>query len=193
MREVFNLAKIILKRIGREDEIFAHAKPLIVGSVKENSRVFSLDEMDVYVSLHDVIKNYCQFNPEKQQLRVTGMGQNYVTNNGIFNCQKYFMNYLTYVEHAINTINLADGYTDDDGQHHSFTMEPLSCAYQPCLPCMELSEGRVQTRRCYHREDCKPHMEGEKECRQGCREGCQVSSHQKTCQCQEYTSPALTR
>ena len=124
---------------------------------------------------------------------MTGIGQNYVDNNGKLNCLKYFMNYLTLIEKAINTINIDDGFYDDDGQHHSFTMEPLSCAYQPCLPCMEISEGRTQARRCHHREGCKPHRDGEKECRQGCREGCQVSSHQKTCDCEEYTSPSLTR
>ena len=193
MREVLNLAKCILELVAREDKIFAGAKPQIVGSVKENSRLFSLDETDLYVSLPDVHKNYCQFNPEKQELRVTGIGQNYVRSNGKFNTHMYFTNYLTFVEHAINTINLADGYNDDDGQHHPFTMEPLSTSYHPCLPCMEISEGRAQARRCHHREDCQPHREGEGECRQGCKDVCEVFSHQKTCQCQEYTSPSLTR
>ena len=139
------------------------------------------------------IKNYCSYNPEKQELKLTGIGQNYVRSNGKFNTYMYFTNYLTFIEHAINTINLADGYNNDDGQHHPFTMEPLSCSYQPCLPCMEISEGRAQARRCHHRKDCQPHREGKGECRQGCEDVCEVSSHQKTCQCQEYTSPSLTR
>ena len=149
--------------------------------------------MDIYVSLPDVFKNYCHFNIEKQELRVKGIGQNYVDSNGKFDTYMYFTNYLTFVEHAIKSINLEDGFIDDDSQHHPFTMEPLSCSYEPCLPCMEISEGKAQARRCWHKEDCQPHKEGEGECRQGCQNVCQVSSHQKTCACQEYTSPSLTR
>ena len=193
MREVLNLAKCILKLVAREDEIFAQAVPHVAGSVKEGSCLYSQDEIHINISLPDVIRNYCNFNPAKQELRVTGIGQNYVDRSGKFNTFMFFTNYLTHIEYAIKTINLADGYNDDDGQHHPFTMEPLSCLYQPCLPCMEISEGRAQARRCHHREDCQPHREGEGECRQGCWEGCHVSSHQKTCQCQEYTSPSLTR
>ena len=119
--------------------------------------------MDIYISLPDVFKNYCHFNTEKKELRVKGIGQNYVDSNGKLNTYMYFTNYLTLVEHAIKSINLEDGFIDDESKHQPFTMDPLSCSYQPCLPCMEISEDRAQARRCWHKEDCQPHKEGEAE------------------------------
>ena len=66
--------------------MFANAQPVIVGSVKENCRLYSLDEMDLYCSLPDYVKNYCQFDPKTQELRVKGIGQNYVDDNGTLKC-----------------------------------------------------------------------------------------------------------
>ena len=194
MREVFNLAMIILKKVGDDDPIFKDARAMVVGSVKEFTRTFSSDELDIYVSLDNKMKTDFDYNPDKQELVATGdIGQKYLKEGHKFNCYLYFCSYLESIENALQTINLDDGFIDNSGQPHPFTMEPLTSRYQPCLPCMQSVEGRAQARRCRHREDCQPHREGEGECRQGCREGCQVYSHQKTCHCQEYTSPSLTR
>ena len=71
------------------------------------------------------------------------------------------------------------------------SMEPPTTSYEPCLRCMLTTEtGRPQARRCRHRPDCEPHRDGVAECLNGCR--CESFSHERPCNCQEYTSPSLT-
>ena len=78
-------------------------------------------------------------------------------------------------------------------KHHRFTMEPPTTSYEPCLRCMLTTEtGRPQARRCRHRPDCEPHRDGVAECLNGCTDRCESFSHERTCNCQEYTSPSLT-
>ena len=78
-------------------------------------------------------------------------------------------------------------------KHHKFTMEPPTTSYEPCLRCMLTTEtGRPQARRCRHRPDCEPHRDGMAECLNGCKDRCESFSHERTCNCQEYTSPSLT-
>ena len=43
-----------------------------------------------------------------------------------------------------------------------------------------------------HRPDCKPHRDGVADCLNGCTDICESFSHERTCNCQEYTSPSLT-
>ena len=72
-------------------------------------------------------------------------------------------------------------------------MEPPTTSYEPCLRCMLTTErGRPQARRCRHRPDCDPHRDGLAECKNGCTESCESFSHERTCNCKEYTSPSLT-
>ena len=72
-------------------------------------------------------------------------------------------------------------------------MLPLSTGYEPCLRCMITKDpGRPQARRCRHRSDCQTHKETKPECLNGCPDLCHFFSHEKTCECQEYTTPSLT-
>merc|ERR1712208_212761 len=116
----------------------------------------------------------------------------YVSNQGIFDCKKYTFDFMECLEDALTKVDISQGFKIGD-KHHKFTMEPPTTSYEPCLRCMLTTEiGRPQARRCRHRPDCEPHRDGMAECLNGCKDRCESFSHERTCNCQEYTSPSLT-
>merc|ERR1719432_498455 len=108
------------------------------------------------------------------------------------------------LEDALTKVDISQGFETEDicckqhkevvqVKHHKFTMEPPTTSYEPCLRCMLTTEtGRPQSQRCRHRPDCEPHRNGVAECLNGCTDRCESFSHERTCNCQEYTSPSLT-
>ena len=116
----------------------------------------------------------------------------YVSDQGIFDCKKYTFDFMECLEDALTKVDISQGFKIGD-KHHKFTMEPPTTSYEPCLRCMLTTEtGRPQARRCRHRPDCEPHRDGMAECLNGCKDRCESFSHERTCNCQEYTSPSLT-
>ena len=129
----------------------------------------------------------------------------YVNNERVFDCKKFSLDFMDCLENALGKVDLSQGFKIEEicckqcnkvtGQvtHHEFTMEPPTTSYEPCLRCMLTTEtGRPQARRCRHRPDCEPHRDGVSECLNGCKDICESFSHERTCNCQEYTSPSLT-
>jgi hypothetical protein len=153
-----------------------------------------------------VLKEKFFFDQESQQLRanekivVNDHIRQYVSDDGVFDCKKYAVGFMECIEEAVNSVDLSQGFEVKVKGHtcgmkrkHMFTMEPLSTSYVPCLRCMLTTEtGRPQARRCRHRPDCEPHKHGVAECRNSCSGICESFSHERTCDCQEYTSPCLT-
>ena len=192
IREVFHLLAKVVEEMGHINKVFQIGKgrsPSIVGSMKEGTRTFSIDEIDVHVSLKKQLKTFCTFDPKTQRLLVKEEvicdGEvkkcdeaflKFVT-GGVFDCQKFFEVFLETVAKAVENIDLSAGY-DIGSKHYEFTMTPLTTCYEPCLTCMILvDEGRPQARRCRHNSDCQAHMEGQPECQEGCQGGCHNFSH----------------
>ena len=200
LRETYHLVRIIVATMGKINPIFNLGKdrhPSLVGSLKEGTRCFFLDELDVHVSLNKRLRKFCFFDVEKQQLKidndlVTDDVKRYVKGD-VFDCEAFFNDFIETLVEAIQMIDLSLGFFIED-KHHKFTMCPLKLDYNPCLRCMDLAEHeRPQVRRCRHSVDCAAHhKEGLPECRNNCNDVCNYFSHEKTCQCQEFTSPCLT-
>eukprot|EP00090_Calanus_glacialis_P042839 TRINITY_DN7592_c0_g1_i4.p1 TRINITY_DN7592_c0_g1~~TRINITY_DN7592_c0_g1_i4.p1 ORF type:complete len:1248 (+),score=293.70 TRINITY_DN7592_c0_g1_i4:101-3844(+) len=201
MRQVYNLIKRIVAKMGHINPIFQLGKdrhPSIVGSVKEGTRVFFSNELDIHVSLNKQHRQYCEFDVESQSLVVNDAitekdHLSKFVKGKVFDCNSYFSAFLETLVQAVKEIDLTDGF-DIGKTHYDFTMKPLSMNYVPCLRCMSTTDsGRPQARRCRHRTDCPPHQKGEPECQNGCTGTCDLFSHRRTCNCQEFGSPSLTK
>ena len=195
MQQVFDLVCLVVAKTGEINPVFRLGNgrlPSIIGSMKENTRAFFNNEVDVHISLNKVHSNYISFDPETQQLKTDKnlSSKDHIKryfNNGIFDCKRYTLDFLEAVEQALNEIEIPAG-SSLGGK-----MLPLSTSYEPCLRCMVTKDtGRPQARRCHHRSDCQSHKDGIPECLNGCADLCELFSHERTCECQEYTSPCLT-
>ena len=201
LRQVYFLVRLLVAKMGEINPVFrlgADRHPSIIGSMKEHTRVFFNNEVDVHVSLNKVLHSKFYFDQDNQQLKandnlVEGDHiKKYVSDQGIFDCKKYTFDFMECLEDALTKVDLSQGFKIGD-KHHKFTMEPPTTSYEPCLRCMLTTEtGRPQARRCRHRPDCEPHRDGMAECLNGCKDRCESFSHERTCNCQEYTSPSLT-
>ena len=209
LRQVYFLVRLLVLKMGEINPVFKlglNRHPSIIGSMREQTRIFFNNEVDVHISLNKVLKEKFFFDQESQQLRanekivVNDHIRQYVSDDGVFDCKKYAVGFMECIEEAVNSVDLSQGFEVKVKGHtcgmkrkHMFTMEPLSTSYVPCLRCMLTTEtGRPQARRCRHRPDCEPHKHGVAECRNSCSGICESFSHERTCDCQEYTSPCLT-
>ena len=68
MREVFSLVKIIIGKLGEINPVFKEILLTIIGSVREGSRVFYPDEIDLHLSLSEAIKPIFYFEHSTQRL-----------------------------------------------------------------------------------------------------------------------------
>ena len=195
MRQVFDLVCSVVAKIGEINPVFRLGDgrlPSIIGSMKENTRAFYNNEVDVHISLNKVHRHNIWFDPENQQLKagkdfsLKDHIQHYF-DNGVFDCKRYTLDFLEAVDQVVNKIEVPDSPSVGG------KMLPLTTSYEPCLRCMVTKDtGRPQARRCRHRPDCQPHKEGLPECLKGCADLCEFFSHERTCECQEYTTPSLT-
>merc|ERR1711971_1023971 len=200
LRQVYFLVRLLVAKMGEINPVFrlgANRHPSIIGSMKEHTRAFFNNEVDVHISLNRVLKNWFYFDQDNQQLRASQnlegehIGR-YVSKERVFDCKKFSLDFMECLESALCKVDLSQGFRIGD-KHNKFTMEPPTTSYEPCLRCMLTTEtGRPQAQRCRHRPDCEPHRDGVAECLNGCTYRCESFSHERTCNCQEYTSPSLT-
>ena len=200
VQQAFHLVKMIVSEMGEIDPVFKLGKgrhPSIVGSLKEGTRCFFLNELDVHMSLNKRLRKFCYFDVEKQQLRVTNTAtedvKKYANEEGLFDCDAFFEGFVDALIKAVRNIDISQGYSIS-GEHKKFTLLPLNLRYNPCLRCMDTSDhGRPRARRCRHQANCSAHhIQSLPECEDGCAGDCNFFSHKRTCNCEESTSPCLT-
>ena len=169
LRQVYFLVRLLVAKMGEINPVFrlgANRHPSIIGSMKEHTRVFFNNEVDVHISLNKVLRNKFYFDQDNQQLRanenlVEGDHiRRYVSDQGVFDCKKFSLDFMECLESALGKVDLCQGFLIGD-KHHRFTMEPPTTSYEPCLCCMLITEtGRPQAQRCRHHPDCEPHRDG---------------------------------
>ena len=187
LRQVYFLVRLLVAKMGEINPVFrlgANRHPSVIGSMKEHTRVFFNNEVDVHVSLNKVLRNKFYFDKANQQLKanenlVDGDDiKKYVSDEGIFDCKKYTFDFMECLEDTLTKVDISQGFKIGD-KHHKFTMEPPTTSYEPCLRCMLTTEtGRPQAKRCRHRPDCEPHRDGIAECLNGCKDRCESFSHE---------------
>ena len=164
IREVYRLIQIIVKKLSECDDVFHDLGITLIGSLREGTRIFKSDEIDIHLSLNEEkFRDRAEYDAVNQKLFLDGKE---------FECNKFFELFLTSVHGIVENIKLPD----------NFTMKSLKTNYEPCLLCMKIEDGEAQAYRCRHVPDCAVH----KECR--CDKDCSCK-----CECKEYTSPSLTR
>ena len=207
MREIYALIEWIVATMGEINPVFKLGKdrrPSLVGSLKEGTRCFFVDELDVHVSLNKRLRKFCYFDTERQQLKVKRenvtdeVKQSFTLiskylKEDVFDCEAFFADFVDTLVKAIRRIDLSLGFYLK-GKHHEFTMLPLTLDYTPCLRCMDVSEeGRPHAKRCRHHKDCAAHHDqGLPECMNNCIGVCDFFSHERTCNCKMFTSPSVT-
>ena len=135
----------------------------LIGSMKEGTKLFRNEEMDLHLSLQSTFLNKTRFDAQTQELYV---------NDQIFRCQEFVQFYMESLKHVLNKIELPK----------TFSMLPLKTSYSPCLRCMKITNGRVQVYRCHHQPECEIHSNNNCEDMQDC-------PHE--CDCKSFTSPSL--
>ena len=165
MREVYKLVKIILEKLEKTNPIFEGIQKglSIIGSVREGSKVFFPDEIDLHLSLNANLKHFTKFDSLNQSLLiqpVLSLGKHtneynientreYRTNNNEFECKKYAIDFLQSVYEIVADLELpAD-----------FKMKSLSTQFVPCCTCMKMRYGEPQAYRCCHVPDCQVHIQ----------------------------------
>ena len=115
----------------------------VVGSIKEGTRVFDVDEADIMLSLPYRHEKYLTFDKETQAIRFVGNETpeecilNYKKENGELDSTKLFMDFLSSIHRIISTL--------DHPNALGLTMDPLSTSYHPCLVCMNVVWDMPQT------------------------------------------------
>ena len=84
--------------------------------MKEHTRVFFNNEVDVHISLNKVLRNKFFFDETNQQLKATGdwvQGDHikkYVSSEGIFDCKKYTFDFIECLEDSLTEVDISQGF-----------------------------------------------------------------------------------
>ena len=96
--------------------------------MKEHTRAFFNNEVDVHISLNKVLRHKFFFDQENQELRANQnlegehIGK-YVTSERVFDCKKFSLDFMECLESALGKVDLSQGFRIGD-KHRKFTMEP---------------------------------------------------------------------
>ena len=100
LRDTKRLIKKLVNKVAEKYAIFKDPQLIIVGSMKEHTRVGEIDESDVVLLLNEKYKgqNYFKFDDEEQKIVVNGQKiipkeiQEFVDQTGTFNVTKEGLN-----------------------------------------------------------------------------------------------------
>ena len=172
IRNAVRIAEYIKDELGVRERLFKTLKkPRVIGSLRENSRLFSLDETDVTLMLGDDVTQYLFFNGDNQKVEIRSLPPShpladYMDEDNCFDLKKYVERYFTLVHGIMRSMEASWPAELADIRLDQFTTR-----YTPCLLCMDTEWTRAQAVRCFHHKRC-PHL--------------------GSCQCRGYTTPSLT-
>ena len=187
IRETLGLVHILVEELGRRNRVFEGINVSMIGSVREGTRTFYHDEVDVHLALSEEYKQFTYFDVRDQALKRkwwTGwrrrpfdgyFGATSIFRAKKFKAEKFFFDFVSSVHSIISTMEMPNG----------FTMLPLTTSFNPCTRCMTTRLGRLQVMRCRHKPDCEQH----KRCK--CKEPSKCECLDM-CECREYASPSIT-
>ena len=182
IRQTIQLIKKLLKNNWRTNRLFQNPEVIVVGSLKEETKVGDIDEADIALIVNSVYdKNYFEFDEKNQQLKLTPFYSKkrkyvpdeiaqFIEEDGTFNCTKYFHLFLTQMNDAIQKCSndLPEGLT-------------ISVKFTPCEICKSIEDVTPQYVRCRHEPDCEEHKKRKTD-----------SNYEEKCECGVYNSPSMT-
>lgn len=172
IRETVRLVEMIARKLGQINPVFENMGVLVVGSLKEKSRTFHVDEVDMTLTLADEMSfdenlQAAKISPENSSYNVF---KPYRSGNDQFDSKKFYIEFLTGVHAIVSQIE-----KDEEWNNKGYTMDRPTTSYDPCTRCMSGELTRPECRRCCHEQNCKSHDTA------------------YTCGCRVFTRPSLTR
>ena len=171
----------ILREMGKDHKIFKNNEVKVIGSIKEGSKIGSIDEVDMMITLdpkYEKDENKCfQFDDKNQNIEIEKIKkmpiefQDFVEENGSFDNKKYFRTFIEAMDNVIYSgrVRQPRGLTFSTRLTHS------------CLICKCRKDIPPQTIRCKHKIGCKEHMKK-----------IEQRDYEEQCNCRVYTNPRLT-
>ena len=182
IRQTQQLIKDLLNKIAETYPVFKDCQLIMVGSLKEGTKIGFIDEADVALIMNKKYqKPYFEFDEKNQQIKLTRRyNQNgsklpeelatFVTDDGIFDCTKYFKVFVEEMHKTIEKklVKLPDGLS-------------LTVDYTPCNVCRSDEDLVPQYIRCRHQPDCEEHQKKKDD-----------PKYQEKCQCKIFNFPSIS-
>ena len=172
IRETVNLVKMIIERLEIIYPIFKGITYAVVGSLKEMTRIFDVDEVDITLSLPRHFASFLIFDADNQSVKFSSNSEPdentlpYKKENDELDVHKYFSDFLHGLYKIVSEMEVDQTWKDN------FNMDPLKASFIPCLQCMNTDLTEPESRRCKHNPGW---------------------DHDDKCGCRVFTSPSLTR
>ena len=61
-----------MEKMSEENPIFKRVETVVVGSLKEDTKIDTIDEADIILALNNDYKQYFEFDPKSQVIKVIG-------------------------------------------------------------------------------------------------------------------------
>ena len=203
IRDVTDLIDQILNRMSEEFPIFKDVATIVVGSLKEGTKVGGIDEADITLVLSETFQNQLNFDKKNQRILVRTYYYENITDVNKIKLElpealKPFMKDLRPSD-IVGNANISEyyGYIDTNKYFFTFIEEfykvvasgtlqlpdglVLSTKFTPCTVCMNTDNIVPQYIRCKHNPDCEEHLKK-----------VDNPDYEEKCECRNYTSPCMS-
>ena len=187
IRQTQQLIRDLLNKIGEKYPVFKDCQLILVGSLKERTKIGFIDEADVALVMNKKYqKPYFEFDEKNQQIKLAKKKYwrddrytrsdlpeelaTFVSEDGIFDCTMYFKIFIEEIHNIIKkkSLKLPEGLT-------------LTVNYSPCNICKSYEDIIPQYIRCRHQPDCEEHKKREDD-----------PYYKEKCQCKVYNLPSIS-
>ena len=130
IRQTQQLIKDLLNKIGEKYPVFKDCQLIMVGSLKEGTKIGFIDEADVALLMNKKYQEpYFEFDEKNQQIKLARKYYwkedsrytrselpeelaTFVNEDGVFDCTKYFTTFIEEIHNIIKekTVKLLEGY-----------------------------------------------------------------------------------
>ena len=136
----------------------------LIGSMKENTKIFFPDELDIHLSLSSFAVGQARFDATEQKLYL---------NETEFPCKAYASFFFETIRTILDSIRVPK----------TFSMFPLNMHYSPCVHCMDMTNKEPQPKRCHHNKGCTIHASNQCDDSEDC---------PFECNCKNFTTPSIS-
>ena len=181
VRQIEKLVLDAANRVAQNHPIFKGAELLVVGSMKEGTKVGAIDEADMMLIGNSRLKEYFWFDDDNQEIKATWKYNvredeeecsdlDEFIEDGKLSITKYFNTFLEGMQKGI-----------DSGKADLPKGLKLSNKYTPCEICRDHEDVIPQDVRCRHKPNCKDHKKKKDN-----------PQHKESCNCRVFTSPCMS-
>ena len=201
VRDVIELLKQILNLMSDKFPIFKGVSTIVVGSLKEQTKIGEIDEADIVLALNETFnQNQLNFDKEKQKIMVRKYFYDRVSKSEWDFAQKKELLLPEELKLFVSDVTADEEYYGHiDTKKYFFTfMEEfykiiqsgrlklpygltLSTQFTPCRVCKNTDYTIAQYVRCKHKPDCQEHLKRLDD-----------PNYKEDCSCKIYTSPCLS-